>query len=663
MTPWLVKLVAVAGLLLATAAPTVAAPQRTLTLWLDPAAGALRGEMRLALPASGRFRLAPAFRLTAVERRDETLAVTREAAGRYRVVAPPGPVTVRWQGRPAGDGEPPDQAPQLSASGGLLPARSGWHPRVAAPRAGPLTLVLHTPPGQRAVGSGSLVEERRHADGITARYTHPRTRDLEVATGPWRLRERRVDGIRLRTLFPATLDAAFAETYLEHAVDFLEAFQARLGRYPFASFTMAASPAPVGLAFPGFTLLGEKVIPLPFIPTTSLGHELMHAWWGGAVGIDYARGNWAEALTTYLADYARAEAQGEGMATRRRWLTDLSALPEDQEMPLVAFRGGAEPVVRLIGYQHGAMVFHMLRRRLGEPVFQAGLRRFAETQRFRTADWRDLRVAFESASGSPLGPFFEAWLTRPGRPTLALEAVSVTVTGSGFVLRGRLLQQGEGAPWPLAVPLAVATTAGSEHRVVEAHEERTSFSLTLRDRPLALTVDPDFQVLRRLNAIPALLRGLTLDPATRVLPLDDAPLALGQRILGRDAEPATKDSRAGTPLLVIGPTEAVADWRETHGLPRPPRPLARAGQARMWTLPGTRVALVSADTREALARLSGALRHHRGRSYVVQDAGGTTLEAGTWPAPPASPHRRLGAPAPPRAVAPQRSSSPRPALP
>src|SRR5699024_8765979 len=131
-------------------------------------------------------------------------------------------------------------------------------------------------------------------------YHHPRSASIEVATGPWQLRERDVAGITLRTLFPATLDGAFADTYLTHAARYLEMFQARLGRFPFDSFTIAATPEPVGLAFPGFTLLGERVIPLPFIPHTSLAHEIMHAWWGTGVRLDHRQGNWSEALTTYL---------------------------------------------------------------------------------------------------------------------------------------------------------------------------------------------------------------------------------------------------------------------------------------------------------------------------------------------------------------------------
>ena len=39
----------------------------------------------------------------------------------------------------------------------------------------------------------------------------------------------------------------------------------------------------------------------------SLAHEVLHAWWGNAVAVDYERGNWSEALTTFMADYALAE--------------------------------------------------------------------------------------------------------------------------------------------------------------------------------------------------------------------------------------------------------------------------------------------------------------------------------------------------------------------
>ena len=51
------------------------------------------------------------------------------------------------------------------------------------------------------------------------------------------------------------------------------------------------------------TLLGSDVINLPFIVKTSLGHEILHQWFGNSVYVNHKKGNWAEGLTSYLSDH------------------------------------------------------------------------------------------------------------------------------------------------------------------------------------------------------------------------------------------------------------------------------------------------------------------------------------------------------------------------
>ena len=58
---------------------------------------------------------------------------------------------------------------------------------------------------------------------------------------------------------------------------------------------------------------------LPFIRASSLGHEVLHNWWGNGVLVDYARGNWSEGLTTFMADYAYKSE--ESAAAAREMLT------------------------------------------------------------------------------------------------------------------------------------------------------------------------------------------------------------------------------------------------------------------------------------------------------------------------------------------------------
>ncbi len=610
--------------------------ERQLTLRLDPAEQRLAGELIQPLPEGGRFTLHEGLAVDEARCGDRPLTLSRDDDGHWELPPCDATLTLGWQGTLPAQGREARRG--LGEAGTFLPTRGGWYPHLSE-NAGPLSLDIHTPPGQRAVGSGSLVEETETENGLRARFHHPHTRGVEIAAGPWELREREVDGVTLRVLFPQALDAAFGETYLERAAHHLAAFQTRLGRLPFESFSIAASPAPVGLAFPGFTLLGERVIPLPFIPDTSLPHEIMHAWWGAGVQVDYADGNWAEALTTYLADHAVAEAEGEDADLRRGWLLDLAALPAAHEPTLREFRGGPDPAGRLIGYQHGALFFHLLRHKLGDTAFDAALRAFAERWMHRTADWQALEAAFSDAAGEALAPFFAAWRDRPGRPELALEEVRFEAESDGGWLHGVLVQRGEHAPWPLDVPLVVETQDGPVALTQRMEGERQPFALPLTERPLALEVDPDARLLRHPGELPSVLRRLLLDPETRLLALAPGRTeeleALAGRALGRRLE--TRPAEAGLgdapPLLVVGTTAEVAAWRREQGLAAPPRnALEKDGRARFWMHPEHPIGLLSGDDPEALAMLAARLRHHGQRSHLVLDEEGETRDAGTWPA-------------------------------
>ncbi|MGJ7456335.1 M1 family metallopeptidase [Halomonas sp. MA07-2] len=632
--------VLLAAVLAAPAWAAVPGSARQMTLHLDPAERLLAGELVQPLPAGGRFALLDGLSVSAARCGEQPLELARDTDGRWVVPACSAPtITLSWQGRLERPSR--EQRHAVGEAGTFLPTRGEWYPHLVDD-AGPLRLEIHTPPGQRAVASGSLVEEQATADGRLARFHHPRTREVEVATGPWALRDRDVNGVTLRVLFPEALDAALGETYLERAAYHLAAFQARLGRFPFDSFSIAASPAPVGVAFPGFTLLGERVIPLPFVPDTSLPHEIMHAWWGAGVQVDVASGNWAEGLTTYLADHAVAEASGEDAALRRGWLLDLASLPASRDAALRDFRGGPDPAGRLIGYQHGALLFHGLRQRLGDTTFDAALGTFAERWMHRSAGWQTLEATFSEAASEDLAPFFAAWRDRPGRPELALEVVRFEPSPRGGWLHGVLVQRGAHAPWPLDVPLVVETGEETVTLIQRMDIERQPFAVFLSARPLSVEVDPDAHLLRHPVARPSVLRRLLLDPQTRLLALTPGRAAelegLARRALGFRLEALSDDVALGTgrdaaaPLLVVGTSDEIIEWRQSQGLTAPPQEgLERAGRARVWMHPDDPIGLLSGDDSEALAMLATRLRHHGQRSHLVLGEDGETRDAGTWP--------------------------------
>ncbi|MCE9661820.1 hypothetical protein LY622_00035 [Halomonas sp. M5N1S17] len=608
-----------------------------LSVWLEPSSRRIQGEMIVRpSPRMGTFRLDPGLEISEALVDDRALSLEESAVGRYRLAMPPKAesVTLRWSGvLNTANGRS-----MVSPEGSLLAGDGVWYPQFAELGPFALHIEVQVPDGQRAVATGSLLgEPLADETGYRVRHYHPRTASIELAAGPWRERQRTVGGVRVRTLFPAELDDDHAETYLAHSGRYLAQFGERVGDYPYDSFTIAASPAPLGLAFPGFTLLGERVIPLPFIPHTSLAHELMHAWWGAGVRVDYPSGNWSEALTTYLADYHLDELRGEASDTRRRWLVDLAALPDTFDQPLVDFRGGRDPALRLMGYQHGAMLFHMLRQRIGDEAFDAGLKRFAARHMHATASWDDLAAAFSEAADEDLRDFLGAWRHKPGRPALSMAAVERRETETGWQVEGVLDQAGDHAPWPLLVPVVAETRSGPVRHDVALETRQARFSLSYDAEPLSLTVDPDHDLLRELDPAPFILRHVALHPESRLLVLPKALEAQGrewvQQALGRPLAPVVGEPslEGEAPLLVLGDAEDVATWLAEQALPEPSTALAARGEARMWTLPESRVVVVSAAEPGQLRRLVASLRHHQHRSYLVQDAEGDTLEAGTWP--------------------------------
>jgi len=627
--------------------------KKSIEVTLHPEQRMITGTLRLNLPdditrSSLDFTLAPSLTLKRVKQEDKLIDWEETQPGHYRLNAfdSSTALTLSWEGQLAarlpGGG-------YWSADNLWLPAQLNWYPQINDLAPYVANVSVTTPENMESVVSGNWQETTTQGESRQTRFTHPEAHHLSLAAGNWQATTRDAQGVTLRTLFPKALSAPYATTYLDAAERALKVFQQRLGPYPYSSFTMAASPRPIGFAFAGFTLLGEQVIPLPFIPHTSLPHELMHGWWGTAVSATPGQGNWSEALTTYLADYAMQALSGETRALRQRWLTDLNALPDVSHLALGEFGYQQKPQDRLIGYQHGAMLFYMLEQQIGTQDFNAGLAQLIERHRYGQANWQDLQNAFGAASGQALGDFFHAWVEQPGRPRVTLDEARLEEDGDTFRLHITLSQHRhqhrhqdseesrhpETRVWPLRIPLETHyQDAQTDHHWLNLEGRSDTFALTLAQRPEKLHIDPDYQVLRQLPNAPATLRDLTLDPDTRWLRLGEyreLPLPQGAAALSNPPDDITS-----TPLWVIGTPDDIDQWWADQPLDAPAQlPITEPAQAQasqLWRQPGTRLGIISAATPEDAMRLVRGLRHWGSASHVTLGEDGT--QRGTWETAP-----------------------------
>jgi hypothetical protein len=396
---------------------------------------------------------------------------------------------------------------------------------------------------------------------------------------------------------------------------------------------------------PTLTYLGVEVLRLPFIRDTSLGHEVLHNWWGNGVRPDYARGNWSEGLTTFMADYAYREQAGAEAAREMRlaWLRDFDALGSAADRPLASFSSRTHGAEQVVGYHKAAMVFLMLRDAIGTDAFDRALRAFWREHHGGTASWDDLRTAFEVASKRDLGPYFAQWLVRAGAPSLRLASASVVRDGTRWRVDVELTQS---APaYRLRVPLALGFDGGTEEtRWVDFEGERARFTLVADRRPQAIALDPQARVFRRLapGEAPPILRQAILDPTT--VTVLEGTSTTGESLARRLAEhplrlhPMTA-APPTQPMLLVGLAPEVDRYLARHNLPRrPPELDAAAGTATAWVWTterrgGTPLTVVAARDEAALAALARPLPHYGRQSWLVFN-GPTAIARGVWPSRP-----------------------------
>jgi aminopeptidase N len=648
-----------ATLMLAASVAAAAVPAHDLSVRIDPQTRLLEGRDTIILdsPRPVTLVLSPRFKVGSVVvdgRRVDALEPPRQ--GWQRIALPAARrVELRWSGTLVALDRSLDHrdtlgygAPASAPEGTYLPAGSGWYPAVDGALES-YRLALDLPAGQRGLVPGRLIEEReeREAGGrYRARFEFPQPSEgIALMAGPYRIDEKRLrtaagSDVRLRTYFHPEI-AELARGYLDSIAGYLDLYERWIGTYPFSGFSIVSSPTPTGFGMPALTYLGIDVLRLPFIRSTTLGHEVLHNWWGNGVFPDYARGNWSEGLTTFMADYAYRESEGgeAAAAARLAWLRDYSSMPPGDDLALARFTARTHGASQVVGYNKAAMVFFMLREVIGAAVFDEGVRRFWREQRFRIASWNDLRNAFEYASGRDLAAFFDQWLSRPGAPELRITDARAVPTIAGWRLNVTLAQ---GAPaYALSVPLAIRTSGGEITQRVELGGERETVALDLPHEPRAVVLDPEFRVFRRLAVAeaPPILREamLTGAPMMFALSADPAVRIAAQELAARLFE-GTGSGRAANPVtLVIGLHADVDEWLAGSGMARRPSALAFGrGSAQVWTVraaDGRTVVLVSVRDARSLGALSRPLPHYGRESWLVFE-GARAIKRGVWPAQP-----------------------------
>jgi len=223
----------------------------------------------------------------------------------------------------------------------------------------------------------------------------------------------------------------------------------------------------------------------------TLVHETAHQWWGNLVTPSSWKHIWlAEGFAT-MSEALYIESR-RGPEVYTEYIGVLMDQPDgfyDGAIvggDSVTFWESFSPAV----YYKGALILHMFRRMVGDPVFFRSLREYleGEDRMYATASTEDFIRVCEANYGSDLDWFFRQWLRppqgAPDRPALAYDWTTTTAgDGTELVLNVRQEQEG---PLVYRLPFSVDIYAGG---TVTSFSVTDSARVQTFRRPVSAMVD------------------------------------------------------------------------------------------------------------------------------------------------------------------------------
>jgi len=302
--------------------------------------------------------------------------------------------------------------------------------------------------------------------------------------------------------FLRTPDEKLANKYLGVTSGYIDLYKKLIGSYPYTKFALVENFWETGYGMPSFTLLGEKVIRMPWILYSSYPHELLHNYWGNGVFVDYSEGNWCEGITVYMADHLLQEQRGNGASYRRTSLQKFTDYVNDEnDFAVNKFLNRNNSAEEAVGYGKSMMINNMLRWEFGDEKFIEAYAKFYNDNKFRKATFGDIQKSFEAVNNNDLEAFFAQWVTRKGAPTLKLSDVEVKKKKNQYHLSFTLNQLQKEDIFNINIPVFVYLEGenGITEEKISMNKRSQDFSLNYDKKPIKIDIDPQFQLMRRLD--------------------------------------------------------------------------------------------------------------------------------------------------------------------
>jgi aminopeptidase N len=285
-----------------------------------------------------------------------------------------------------------------------------------------LTFKLILPANLTPIANGQLVSQRELPNNKRVSEWQQRTPVstyiFGFAAGPFHVVKEKHGNVELQYLATNYSDAEVRRIF-RATPDMLAFFEDRAGvKYADKTYTQVLAAGGVEQEMSSFTALKESYGKQLLDNEQDLwlaAHEFAHQWWGNMVTCRDWNHFWLnEGIATFI-----AAAYLEHRFGRELYLREIETYRANYEKVRAA--GKDKPLVfpdwlnptredRILVYDKGAYVLHLLREEIGEAKFWKGLRNFTRRHFGKSVVTKDFLVAMEEAHGRSLKPFFAKWI-------------------------------------------------------------------------------------------------------------------------------------------------------------------------------------------------------------------------------------------------------------
>lgn len=365
---------------------------------------------------------------------------------------------------------------------------------------------------QKAIASKAGVQVEVYANRKLEAALQPRRSELLIPPPtPPSMRNRRITEVPV-SLPPTPPDPmARVRELASEVANSVEFFSGLLGPPPLTQLTVSPIPGAFGQGFPGLIYLStlsylhaeqrpaafRNTMQRVFYSELLHAHEAAHQWWGNLISSASHQDHWLmESLASYCALLYLEKRKGRKALDsvlsdyRDHLLAKTSADRTVESVGPIIWgtrltTSHAPEAWRVITYEKGSWILHMLRVRLGDERFFAMLRELVKRYSFKSLNTQQFHsLASEFAPKNLPDPklenFFEQWVYGTGIPDLKLAYV---VTGKAPALSAKvsLTQNGVDERFSVLIPIQVQS-AGTRSAVrwVETSSSPVAFTIPLK---------------------------------------------------------------------------------------------------------------------------------------------------------------------------------------